>query len=932
MARNGNETTTKFNVDISQLKKGIQDAKRQISLANSEFKASASALENWKTSTKGVGDKLRQLGKTLKAQESILDNLEQQYRAVADAEGENSEGAEKLKIAINNQRTAINKTQKDIDKYEKVLSDLNDESKDVADDGKKASKTIKEIGDSAEKSEGKTSKLAKSLGGALKKGLAGLVTAGAGAVAGFLASGEATQEFTEDMGKLETAFKTSGHTVDTAKKSYREMVGILGETDQSVEAVNHLAKLTKSEKELAKWTDISAGVYATFGDSLPLEGLTEAANETAKVGEVTGPLADALNWAGKSEEEFNRQLAKCNSESERATLITDTLNGIYKEAGKEYQKVNGDLIANRQATSDMNEAMAEMGKVAMPITTALKQGFADLLKTMLPSITQIGDAIRGMMDGTKGASDQLKQGLEGLFTGILGKVNEMLPTILNVGLSIITSLIQGIVQAIPEVVNTLAEIIPQITQGILSLIPQLIPVWTQIYVNIAQALGDLLPKIVSQVIEIVPQIVDALAQAIPKLIEGAIQFFNAIILALPSLIQSLMTALPKVIDTIINALTTGIPLLIDGAITLLMSILDALPVVIDALITNLPTIINTIITGLITGLPLLLDASVKLLMALIDAIPKIIVMLAEALPNIIITIIDTLLANTDKLLQCSITLFMTLVKAIPKIIVGLGKAIPKIIVAIIKGLGKLIPKLISFNVKVRAKVLSFFAELIKKASVKTGEFVSSIINKVKELPSLIAEKLKGAISKVADFGNNLKEKGIEAGKKFVSSLKDKIKSLPDDIKSIGKNIVTGMWTGINDKFDWLTGKIKGFTKGVTDKLKGFFGIHSPSRVMRDEVGKYLAFGIADGIAKNKSAVDNAMKALANDVSNPINFDTRKVGARVASNARRYASGNAGKGSESNSYTFNQYNTSPKALSRLEIYRQTRNQLNFAKGV
>lgn len=139
------------------------------------------------------------------------------------------------------------------------------------------SKKIEDIGKESKKAEKSTSGLAKKLGGGLAKGLAGVGAAAGGAVAGFLAIGETSQETIEDMGKLETAFTTSGFSAEAGKKSFEGLVGILGETDQSVEAANHLAKLTDNEQDLQKWTDICTGVYATFGDSLPIEGLTEAA-------------------------------------------------------------------------------------------------------------------------------------------------------------------------------------------------------------------------------------------------------------------------------------------------------------------------------------------------------------------------------------------------------------------------------------------------------------------------------------------------------------------------------------------------------------------------------------------------------------------------------------------------------------------------------
>lgn len=423
----GEDITTKFKVDISDLKKGITEANKNIKLANAEFKAASAGMDDWTKSSDGLNAKLKQLNSVLIEENKKLDNYKSQLQEVEKAEQENgkkadelkaklqqlsSQGisktsdeykkyekaltdvekeqtananmADKLKVTILNQQAAVNKTEKEIRQYSSALDEVESNSNDTNKSSSKAAKGLKEVGDAAQKAEKNSDSLASKLGGGLKKGLMGIATAAAGAVAGFLATGTATQDTMEDMGKLEAAFTSAGHSTEAAQKSFQGMVGILGETDQSVEAVNHLAKLTKSEEELSKWTDIATGVYATFGDSLPLEGLTEAANETAKVGQVTGPLADALNWAGISEDKFNQQLAKCNSEQERATLITDTLSKTYQSAADAYKNVNGDLIASREATANMSTAMSEMGRVAMPIITAFKQGIADLVNTMLP--------------------------------------------------------------------------------------------------------------------------------------------------------------------------------------------------------------------------------------------------------------------------------------------------------------------------------------------------------------------------------------------------------------------------------------------------------------------------------------------------------------------------------------------------------------------
>ena len=201
----------------------------------------------------------------------------------------------------------------------------------------------------------------------------------AGVGAALVAAAESSREYRTDMGKLETAFTTMGHTTEAATQTYKGLQAVLGETDQSVEAANHLAKLCDNEKDLQTWTEICTGVFATFGDSLPIEGLTEAANETAKVGQVTGPLADALNWAGIAEDEFNEKLAACNSEQERAKLITETMNGLYSEAANKYKELNGEVMNANSAQDQWRESMAKVGEIIQPYIDGVVSKLAEVI-------------------------------------------------------------------------------------------------------------------------------------------------------------------------------------------------------------------------------------------------------------------------------------------------------------------------------------------------------------------------------------------------------------------------------------------------------------------------------------------------------------------------------------------------------------------------
>lgn len=264
-------------------------------------------------------------------------------------------------------------------------------------DNTQADEAIDETTNKAKDSEGKQSSAFQKIGGAAIAGakvVAGAATAIGGAWIGAI---EGTREYRVSMGKLETAFTTSGHSAETAHLTYSTLNSVLGDSDVAVEAANHLAKLVDNEKDMNTWTDICTGVFATFGDSLPIEGLTEAANETAKTGQLTGSLADALNWAGVHEEEFQKKLDACTTEQERQKLITDTLNKVYGEAAESYKKNNKELIQAEKANQKLKDAMAQLGAVGEPILTAIKTKIADMVAQAVPKLESMISKVKDMI-------------------------------------------------------------------------------------------------------------------------------------------------------------------------------------------------------------------------------------------------------------------------------------------------------------------------------------------------------------------------------------------------------------------------------------------------------------------------------------------------------------------------------------------------------
>lgn len=205
--------------------------------------------------------------------------------------------------------------------------------------------------------------------------------------------GQSAKEFNTIQSKLISGFQAAGATAKQASETYKGFFRFLGEADRAGEAANHLAKMTTNEQELAEWTKICQGIFATFGDSLPIEGLTEAANETARVGKVTGVLADALNWAGVSEDDFNNALANMNSLAERESYIRGTLNNLYSNAAMLYERNNQAAIQYNEAQYRLNVALSEAGKYVIPLMTQLSNLATVVLQVLKPAFEVISGVI-----------------------------------------------------------------------------------------------------------------------------------------------------------------------------------------------------------------------------------------------------------------------------------------------------------------------------------------------------------------------------------------------------------------------------------------------------------------------------------------------------------------------------------------------------------
>ena len=281
--------------------------------------------------------------------------------------------------------------QQAVDSINKVKKDIKDIGKDGGSSAKGIDKVTKSLKDVQKASGHAKQGVEKAMGGIKKSVLSAVKAVATLALA--TASLSEGMEFGKLQGKLNAAFKSAGSSAAQATKTFKELYRFLGDSDRAVETAQNLARVTTSEKELAEWTKILQGVYATMGDAIPVETLAESVNETAQVAKVTGTLADALNWMGISEDAVNNQLATMNTAHEREAYLRSLLNGLYSNAAIIYEHNSKAMLDYNQAQANLKIQLADVATKIMPLITAFTNMAAVVLGVLKPAIEVIVQVI-----------------------------------------------------------------------------------------------------------------------------------------------------------------------------------------------------------------------------------------------------------------------------------------------------------------------------------------------------------------------------------------------------------------------------------------------------------------------------------------------------------------------------------------------------------
>lgn len=771
-----NETLgASFSIDITELKAGIAQANRLIRESESEFREAAAGMDDWTESQEGLEKRQKALNTQIDLQKSKIENLKEQRKLTIEQMEKEGKSAEEIAKATDNVNQAITRESKQLDKLrgelkktEKAMDKLSGETED-------AEKSVEDLGDAADDSGGKLGGL-KGAAGVAVGAVAAVGAACVAAVGAFLGLAESTRESRTEMGKLETSFQTAGLSAENAEQTFTDLYGILGDEGAAVEAAQQLAKISKDEEDLAANTRILTGVMAEYGNSIPLEGLAEGIAASSKMSSVQGVLADALEWQGVNLDDYNEKLGKLKTEEERAAFIQQTLTDLYGESADAYRENNAAIIEAQEAQANMNNALNELGAIAEPIMTTLKNLAADLLTTITPFVSLIGEGLSRALNGTAGAAHSMAAGLSGILDTALSMIADALPFVLDTVISIVPKLLESLNTQAPVILGTLLGMVEKIVSELLPVLlgqlPSILTTLSQMVIMASNSVSTMIPTIVQSVMDVLPLLINSLLSAIPQLLQAAVTLLMALVRAVPVIIQSLTAALPSVIKTLISALVSSIPILLEASIQLLMALVDAIPTIIDALIENLPLIIDCLISGLLDALPQLLDAAVTLLFAIIEAIPVITEQLFSKMPQIIGAILSSLSNAVPKLFSTAKQLLSKIGDAIGDLVKQLPAKMKQVITSIVTGL----------------------KEGLSKIKTVGSDLVKGLWNGIKDMTSWIIDKVKG-------FGEN-----ILSGLKSFFKIKSPSRVMAD---VVGKNLALGIGKGFTDNIGEVNKEIQG---------------------------------------------------------------------------------------------------------------------------
>lgn len=583
----------------AEFKTAIRSINGQMRTLDSEMRALTSGIDNLDDAEAAAGQRMEILQRQAQLTGQRIQTLTAEYdRQVAKLEELGRAQQEALNsgdtAAITRATNAYNRQQQEVNNLSRQLNnaqaDMNrfeQNMRDVENGADRLTQSFRDTGNAADN-------MGNSFADAFTAGaVSGAVQSMISGISGLI---DSTMEYQRIMASLETSSQHAGYTAAETEASYRQLYQVLGDEQSSATALANLQALGLSQSDLTTLIDASIGAWATYGDSIPIDSLAEAINETAQVGTVTGTFADVLNWAGTSEDEFNDKLAACTTEQERMQLIMDELSrqGL-PEMAEAFRENNAALIETNDAQAQMQDAMSKTAEAVMPLAAAITSGLASALDALQPAIQFIVDNIETVVAGIGAFMAVMAVGKIVSFVKEIGSLGGAIMSLAGGPIGLIATAVAAAVAAIVYLWNNCEGFREAIT-----------------------TIGEGIRTAVSTVVEFIKTVFSALVEFFSTIIEnikvgwsGLTEFFTTLFSNIALVIQTVwsgivtfFTTIAEGVKAVWNGVTEFFTMIFTNAVTAVQTVWGGIVAFFTTIWTGIQTVFSAVVeffSGIFSG-------------------------------------------------------------------------------------------------------------------------------------------------------------------------------------------------------------------------------------------------------------------------------------------------------------------------------------------
>ena len=737
--------------------------------------------------------------------------------------------------------------------------------------------------------EGKFDKLKSGMGTAAKAIGAGFVAAGAAIGKIGTEAVKAYSNYEQLVGGVETLFGVGGKSL----QQFADDCGFAADEIKDVyeEMANAPNKVLKNAKKAYQTAGLSANQYMETVTGFSASLLQSLAGDTVKAAEYADQavidMSDNANKMGTSMEMI--QYAYQGFAKQNYTMLDNLklgYGGTKEEMARllaDAEKISGikyDMSSFADITQAIHVIQTEMGitgttaeEAATTIQGSLnmtKASWENLMTGLADPDADIGELLDQFIDSVETfgenlipAVDRVLQKLPEAIADLGSKLAEELPGILDRVLPIF-------VEGISNLVVAVAQTLPMLTESIVSALPQVLEAVQEIFFGIIEALPGMMETICTMLPELIPQ-----------LVTGIVNMLVGLVALLPDIMQPLIDSFPAIVQSIVDTLVDNLPILIQGITELIIAIITILPEIWAAEFKAIPIIIKGIVDALIASIPELLQGIAEICDAVIQKIAEYLGMDSEIVPSISETF--TAAWEAVKAIWEQAAPFFSVVwesiKAVFSVVKEVLGGFFSMAWTAIKAVWNVVG---AYFASVWNTISGIFSVV---ASVLSGDFkgawtaIKGIVGTWVNYFRTIWNGIKNVFASVGSWFKSVFTTAVNGIKSvwgsvtsFFSSIWEKIKAVfkPSAFVEIGKNLLMGLWNGINDKVQWLKNKVA----GVVNKIKSWFtgkdgfDTHSPSKWSK-QVFAYVIDGAVEGIEENKSRLFSAVKSLVEDTRSEV---------------------------------------------------------------